>query len=67
MLLLFYFKGMRRLEETFSRERKAVDDLLDIAKVRGYDWCCGISSLRHCIVGRMGGGLFFGLLYIHVH
>ncbi|XP_048495915.1 uncharacterized protein LOC104905217 isoform X2 [Beta vulgaris subsp. vulgaris] len=25
-------EGMRRLEETFSRERKAVDDLLDIAK-----------------------------------
>lgn len=36
MLLLFNSKGMKRLEDTFNRERQAIDDLLDIAKVWGY-------------------------------
>lgn len=32
-MLWFYLQGFQRLEEVFNREGKAVDDLLNIAKV----------------------------------
>lgn len=59
MLLLFVFKGLKRVEEAFSRERKSVDDLLDIAKVLSYEplmmWCF---TLRNCILVEHGVDLY---------
>lgn len=45
-MICFYLQGMERLEEIFNREGKAVDDLLNVAKVTvalndgmlDYDW-----------------------------